>query len=1108
MKAIVALCVLAIVSFLNADASWGQDKEVSASAVFERPVVVNIKADIDFSARGSFKSLQNISVDAGKLFLSDINKTGSMVSNPVIASRSFSYLGLSWSRPPGDPQPQISVRYSTNGEGWSPWSRVVVDDHLTDLSSNQFYANLLSVPDGTNQIQFSVNFSKQKHASTTPLLSAFSLNYIDPGVTFAAQAEQTQVAAPQMLSRTDWGCPEGEESPRWKPLETAVTHLIVHHTVTSNSSADWPAAVRSIWSYHTETRGWGDIGYNFLIDPLGTIYRGRAGGDNIKGAHFSCQNNGTQGIALLGDYTATLPTEEAQKSLEDLLAWLASREGLDPVTVSYHGGTQLDLFNISGHRDGNPSSTTCSTTACPGDTFYPYLSQIRDNVNSLIVNAAQQSVNQSSSLIAAFSGDDQKSHECFGVVEINGEILANVHTAAHGCELHKLDDQGDSQLLADINPGSAGYTYVENSPHLGDDFGLSPAVQGWFYFVANDGTNGRELWRTDGSSVTRVGSGDEWSEFAVVRNQSILNGRLYLSVYSRVDGDLVYSTDGSSLQLEPGLLPGGLSRSEIIGTFHDKLLLWGEEDEHGREPWLYDGSQYQLLGDLTEGPESSLSNRTSYINFNDFWLFDALKTDSQGDEVRAYTKTNGVTYQDITHDGSWHSDYSEAVTQAVIRARNAHYLVQSIYSPLASPAPTHVASRVLRVNDESSAAYKLGDMFGFYNKFSVAVLGNDALVLRENRLFRLGEITAEEIELNIPSDWQNSEFEFVGSSLYFDYAYVKETDDQDISRVWVWNSQESGLLMTTDEKVISSADHFRHIGDDIYFYGEDDINGRALRKISDTVIKPIPRLGAITGSWYDPATSGQGFVLHPVDDELVVFSFYGFEDSGKPLWLTGVSEDPLETGNSTQFKMYINSGGDFGSFSPDQISEEEWGTMTVKFNSCSRATAELEGQSGRQTMNLIRLARLEGMECDKKIPPGPEMAAITGSWYDPATSGQGFVLHPINDEQIVVSFYGYKYDSERLWLTGLFSGQVAMGESMVLDMIFATGGNFGTFHDSDITEITWGTLTIKFDDCNNATAILDGLDGEQTLNMVKLAGLQGSGLFCKSDVSEIKTGVD
>src|SRR5687767_10737463 len=196
----------------------------------------------------------------------------------------------------------------------------------------------------------------------------------------------TSIARPALVTRTAWGCPDGQDS-GWTPQYTTVTHLIVHHSATTNVSSDWTAVVRSIWNYHTHTQGWGDIGYNYLIDPNGIVYEGRAGGDNAIGAHFSCRNGNTMGVCMLGTFTSVSPTATALNSLKQLLAWKAEQRGINPLGSSYHTGTRLTIPNISGHRHANPSSEACSTTACPGNNLYAQLPAIRSDVNTLIEGA-------------------------------------------------------------------------------------------------------------------------------------------------------------------------------------------------------------------------------------------------------------------------------------------------------------------------------------------------------------------------------------------------------------------------------------------------------------------------------------------------------------------------------------------------------------------------------------------------------------------------------------------------------------------------------------------------------------------------------------------------
>ncbi|GIV96557.1 MAG: N-acetylmuramoyl-L-alanine amidase [Herpetosiphonaceae bacterium] len=204
---------------------------------------------------------------------------------------------------------------------------------------------------------------------------------------------------PAVCSRTCWGSPDGEGS-RATPVYYRATHLVVHHTADSNSLKPdtetwWGDRVRAIWSFHTYTRGWGDIGYNFLVAPTGEIFEGRAGAypdfTNDPVGFHDTGNYGSMGVALIGTYSSEAPTSAAQDSLVQLLGWKANQRGIDPLGSSYYYGCDISRYcgnagaitpNIAGHRDvaNNPAGYT----ACPGSSAYSYLPSIRSRVNALL----------------------------------------------------------------------------------------------------------------------------------------------------------------------------------------------------------------------------------------------------------------------------------------------------------------------------------------------------------------------------------------------------------------------------------------------------------------------------------------------------------------------------------------------------------------------------------------------------------------------------------------------------------------------------------------------------------------------------------------------------
>ncbi len=163
------------------------------------------------------------------------------------------------------------------------------------------------------------------------------------------------------------------------PLQypTKIRKIIVHHTAT-NSSLDNPAqAIRDIYYYHAVSRGWGDIGYNYIIDQNGKIYEGRYGGEGVIGAHAGSGNNGSIGIAVLGNYEDSIVPSKVLNSLEDLIAQKSKIHNLDPTGSSSFRGKIMP--NIIGHKD-------IMATTCPGRNLYSALAIIRKTSKSKISN--------------------------------------------------------------------------------------------------------------------------------------------------------------------------------------------------------------------------------------------------------------------------------------------------------------------------------------------------------------------------------------------------------------------------------------------------------------------------------------------------------------------------------------------------------------------------------------------------------------------------------------------------------------------------------------------------------------------------------------------------
>ena len=340
--------------------------------------------------------------------LSDVGSTGGETllfsSQTIDAGQLFDRLGVHWIAARGEENTfYVEVRTSADGNGWSDWRSAVVEEDMTDEATNEQYAAPMPVgqtaarfaqyrvwltngnPDAIARV--SLTFLDVNDLNAGPVARLFN----DIAGAFSDFARSYADAAPvgssRIQTRQDWAA--DETLMQWPPRYQKVQKFVIHHTVTDDGGTNVAAAIRSIYFYHAVTRGWGDIGYNYLVDKFGNIWTGRQGGDNVIGGHAYGWNNGSIGIAALGTYSVAQPTSALQGAIANIIAMKSTQFGIQPYgneTFTHQeqapDGSWVNLTsnppNVLGHRDCNyVLSQYGGQTSCPGNGIYNMLDGLR-----------------------------------------------------------------------------------------------------------------------------------------------------------------------------------------------------------------------------------------------------------------------------------------------------------------------------------------------------------------------------------------------------------------------------------------------------------------------------------------------------------------------------------------------------------------------------------------------------------------------------------------------------------------------------------------------------------------------------------------------------------
>jgi len=372
LRAVLTASITAVAFFAPVGPATGIDTETAAG---ER------------SARSDRAGLQTMSIP----------DTGAR-DTPLVAElepatvRDFGLVAVTWDHGTAAANTRVSVRNRVAG-AWTPWQDLGIEPDEGPSAAEESSARDGTAPLWVGRAD-AVAVRVTAGSGSAPeglrvVTVASAPDVADGGATdssFRASSGRRIKRAPafpsipDIVTRDRWGADPKLGDACWDPVYGSSAKMVfIHHTVNSNDYApsDGAAILRSIQAYHTQGRGWCDIGYNFLVDRFGTIYEGRRGGLRlpVRGAHSGDYNTNSVGISMIGNFDEVKVPAAMKNAVIRLVGW---RLGTSYMPV--RGTVMLNhqrFDRISGHRDA-------MATTCPGQYGYSWLAGLRHRVHSYL----------------------------------------------------------------------------------------------------------------------------------------------------------------------------------------------------------------------------------------------------------------------------------------------------------------------------------------------------------------------------------------------------------------------------------------------------------------------------------------------------------------------------------------------------------------------------------------------------------------------------------------------------------------------------------------------------------------------------------------------------
>jgi ELWxxDGT repeat protein len=228
--------------------------------------------------------------------------------------------------------------------------------------------------------------------------------------------------------------------------------------------------------------------------------------------------------------------------------------------------------------------------------------------------------------------------DIFFLTDVGGTLFFGTSDGTHGYELWKSDGtESGTVMVRDIRPGEG-----SSGPLSLTDIG------GTLYFGADDGTHGVELWRSDGTESgtvmvkdVRPGQDGSFGSHFLTYRLIDVGGTLLFVADDGTHGYELWRSDGteSGTVMVKDIRPGeGGSSAHKLTKVGALLYFEAKDGTHGRELWRSDGTEAGtvLVRDLNRGQKGSIPGSITDLGGTAFFT---AQTPATGRELWAVLTT-------------------------------------------------------------------------------------------------------------------------------------------------------------------------------------------------------------------------------------------------------------------------------------------------------------------------------------------------------------------------------------------------------------------------------------------------------------------------------------